>query len=70
MERKTNEEIVKEFADELVKALKNDIEYRVKTNRRSLKVDEVVAQCNWIIHDAVPEIVGNVLNSFLCTSNK
>ena len=66
--RHTCETAYKEFADELVKALK-DVEYRAKTNRKSLKVDEVVAQCNWLIHDAVPQIVGNVLNS-LCTSNK
>ena len=63
------ESAYEEFADELVKVLKNDIEYRAKTNRKSLKVDEVVEQCNWLIHDAVPQIVGKVLNS-LCTLNK
>ncbi|MBR2481120.1 MAG: hypothetical protein IKB56_07450 [Clostridia bacterium] len=67
--RHTCEIAYKHFADELVKALKINVEYRAKTNCKSLKVDEVVAQCNWLIHDAVPQIVGNVLNS-LCTSNK
>lgn len=43
-------DVINEFSEELIKRF-NDLEYNANTPRKTVKVDELRAQVDWILHE-------------------
>ena len=52
-------DIINEFSKELIKRF-NDMEYNANTPRKTVKVDELRAQVDWVLH----EIAVNTIKEF------
>ena len=52
-------EVINEFVKELIKRF-NDMEYNANTPRKTVKVDELRAQVDWILH----EVTVNTIKEF------
>jgi hypothetical protein len=52
-------EVINEFAEELIERF-NDLEYNANTPRKTVRVDELRAQVNWILN----EVVVNTIKEF------
>ena len=49
-------DVINEFSEELIKRF-NDLEYNANTPRKTVKVDELRAQMDWILHEVVIETI-------------
>lgn len=47
-------EVVREIFGEIEKSIV-DLEYQAKTPRKTVKVEELKAQCDWILHEVIPK---------------
>jgi hypothetical protein len=47
---------VEKIFEEIEKSIAN-LEYKVNTPRKTVKVEELKAQVNWILHDVVPNTI-------------
>lgn len=47
---------IKKFAEELVEHF-NDLEYNANTPRKTVKVDELRAQVDWVLREVVPKTI-------------
>ena len=52
-------EVINEFSEELIKRF-NDLEYNANTPRKTVKVDELREQMDWILH----EVAVNTIKEF------
>lgn len=52
-------DIINEFSEELVKRF-NDLEYNANTLRKTIKVDELREQVDWVLH----EVATNTIKKF------
>lgn len=52
-------EVINAFSEELIKRF-NDLEYYANTPRKTIKVDELRAQVDWILH----EVTVNTIKEF------
>ena len=52
-------EVINEFSEELIKRF-NDLEYKANTPRKTIKVGELRAQMDWILH----EVAVNTIKEF------
>lgn len=57
LEKETKQ--LKQFAERLKESL-NDMEYRAKTGRKTLRIEEVYEQMNWILHKVVQSKIDEV----------
>lgn len=53
-------EAVREFAEKL-KSKFASIEYQANTIRKTVRVDELKAQMDWILHEIVPQAIGDLV---------
>lgn len=42
----------------------NNLEYRVKTPRKTVKIEELKAQVNWVLHDVVPQTLAKLKKKY------
>lgn len=61
--RNTNNAL-KQFAERL-KDKFNDTEYRAKTKRKTISIEELKAQMDWILHEVVIESIDETLKEFI-----
>lgn len=47
---------IKDFAKELIERF-NDLEYNANTPRKTVKVDELRVQMDWILHEVAPKTI-------------
>ena len=47
---------VQKFAEELIERF-NDLEYNANTPRKTVKVDELREQMDWMLHEVVPNTI-------------
>ncbi len=52
-------EAIKEFAEKVKEHFK-DLEYRAKTKRKTVSVDELESQMNWVLHEVSLETIDNL----------
>ena len=52
-------EAIKEFAERLITTF-NDMECQAKTTRKTVRVEELIDQANWIIHTVAIETIDKV----------
>lgn len=55
---------LKQFAERLKERF-NDTEYRAKTKRKTISVEELKAQMDWILHDVTPKTIDETLKECL-----
>lgn len=55
---------VEQFAERLKEKF-NDTEYRAKTKRKTISVEELKAQMNWILHEVVVKNIDETLKEFI-----
>lgn len=48
-----------EIFDEIEKSIA-DLEYRANTQRKTVKVEELKAQCDWILHEVIPKTLAEL----------
>ena len=61
-------EAIKEFA-ERVKENFNDMEYSAKTNRKTIKVEELRGQMDWVLHTVIIETIDNLVKEMVGDSD-
>ena len=62
---KLNDIIILKNFTERVKDKFNDTEYRAKTKRKNISVEELKAQMDWILHEVVVKNIDETLKEFL-----
>ena len=55
MAKENLEEIEKEIAD---------LEYQAKTPRKTVKVEELKAQMNWLLHEVMPQVIAELKKKY------
>ena len=58
------EKLLKQFAERLKENF-NDTEYRAKTKRKTISVEELKAQMDWILHEVVIKSIDETLKDFI-----
>ena len=61
---KGREDALKEIFAEIEKTIA-DLEYRAKTTRKTVKVEELKAQVDWVLHEVVPKTLAELKNLHL-----
>lgn len=65
---KYEKEIVGKYLKQFTERLKekfNDTEYRAKTKRKTISVEELKAQMDWILHEVVSKNIDETLKEFI-----
>lgn len=53
-----------EIFEEIEKSIAN-LEYKVNTPRKTVKVEELKAQVNWVLHEVVPNTIAELKKKYL-----
>ena len=61
-------EAIKEFAERLKKQFDN-LEYRAKTKRKTVSVDYLDSQMNWVLHEVSSTIIDNLVKEMAGDEN-
>lgn len=56
-------EVAEEIFAEIEKTI-TDLEYRTNTLRKTVKVEELKAQVNWVLHEVVPKTLAELKNKY------
>jgi replicative DNA helicase len=56
-------DVAKEIFAEIEKTIA-DLEYRANTPRKTVKVEELKAQCDWILHEVVPKALAELKKKY------
>ncbi len=62
-------EAIKEFAKRL-KSKVNDLEFRTKTNRKTVPTKFCDDNANWVMHECVPEEIDNLVKEMTVENEK
>ena len=57
---------IEKFAEELIERF-NDLEYNANTSRKTVKVDELREQMDWILHEVVPNTIKEFAEKYVET---
>lgn len=57
-------EFAREIFDEIVESISN-LEYSTNTKRKNVKVDELVGQINWVLHNVVPQRIAQLKKKYI-----
>lgn len=63
MIRTAKAEVAREIFAEIEGEI-NNLEYRVKTPRKTVKIEELKAQVNWVLHDVVPQTLAKLKKKY------
>lgn len=55
---------IENFSEELIKCF-NDLEYRANTPRKTIRVDELQAQMDWILHEVAINTIKEFAEKFV-----
>lgn len=55
---------IENFSEELIKHF-NDLEYRANTPRKTIRVDELQAQMDWILHKVAVDTIKEFTEEFV-----
>jgi hypothetical protein len=56
-------DVAEEIFAEIEKSIA-DLEYRANTPRKTVKVEELKAQCDWILHEVVPKALAELKKKY------
>lgn len=56
-------EVAREIFEEIEKSIV-DLEYQAKTPRKTVKVEELKAQCDWILHEIIPKVLAELKKKY------
>lgn len=57
-------EITREIFEEIEKAISN-LEYRANTPRKTVRVEELKAQVDWVLHEVVPKTIAELKKKYI-----
>ena len=60
---KAKTEVAREIFEEIEKSIAN-LEYRANTPRKTVKVEELKAQCDWILHEVVTKTLATLKKKY------
>ena len=56
---------VKDFAERVKESIAN-LEYRANTHRKTVKVEELREQIDWVLHTVVPQTIDQIAKEMGC----
>ena len=56
-------EVAREIFEEIEKSIAN-LEYNANTLRKTVTVEELKAQCNWILHEVIPKTLAELKKKY------
>jgi hypothetical protein len=56
-------EVAREIFEEIEKAISN-LEYRANTPRKTVRVEELKAQVDWVLHEVVPKTIAELKKKY------
>ena len=56
-------DVAREIFEEIEKSI-SDLEYQAKTPRKTVKVEELKAQCDWILHEVIPKTLAELKKKY------
>ena len=56
-------EVAREIFEEIENSIAN-LEYRANTPRKTVKVEELKAQCDWILHEVLPKTLAELKKKY------
>ena len=62
-------EAINAFSEELIKRF-NDLEYQANTTRKTIKVDELREQMDWILHEVVIDTIKEFTEKYVEATNE
>jgi hypothetical protein len=60
---KVKTEVAREIFEEIEKAISN-LEYRANTPRKTVRVEELKAQVDWVLHEVVPKTIAELKKKY------
>jgi flagellar biosynthesis/type III secretory pathway protein FliH len=67
--QKGRADAAKEIFEEIKRSL-NDLEYNAKTPRKTVRVEELKAHVNWVLHEVVPSTLDRLANKYTEDKNE
>lgn len=61
---KAKQEVAEQIFGEIEKSIA-DLEYKANTPRTTVRIDELKAQVNWVLHEVIPQMIAELKKKYI-----